>query len=114
MHFERNNLKDYAEPVSAKILQVGTVYFSVQFADYEMLIPIVQPWIFLGPNLSAEKRGLYFQDFGSHSRGIRFSSARKNQRHFFQIASPQGINHIFEFERALDMLILCALRRKGS
>jgi hypothetical protein len=38
MRFKGRELKPYGEPVSASSLKVGDVYFSVQFADRDMLL----------------------------------------------------------------------------
>jgi hypothetical protein len=40
MRFEARELKSYAEPVTASQLREGEIYFSVQFADESMLIPM--------------------------------------------------------------------------
>jgi hypothetical protein len=39
-------VKPYAETVPPDKLQVGTVYFAVNFIDDEMLIPIMEPKVF--------------------------------------------------------------------
>ena len=52
MRFEERELKSYAEPVTADLLEEGKVYFSVQFADSDMLIPIMETWVFAGRNLT--------------------------------------------------------------
>ncbi len=113
MRFEERELKPYAEPVSAEDLQEGTVYFSLHFLDEEMLVPIVEPVVFIGRDLDDGHAGLYFQDADSYRKGIRFGSAAGAEDANFTFgASP---NHIFEFEHALDRLMVCALkRREGS
>jgi hypothetical protein len=115
MRFEARDLKFYAEPVTADRLRDGAVYFSVMFVDERMLIPIVEPWVFTGRGLDpddAEDR-LYFQDVESYMDGVRFATATANDA-AFQVALPTGINHIFEFEHALDQLLKCSLRRKNA
>lgn len=113
MRFEERELKDYAEPVTPGDLRSGAVYFSVQFVDEDLLVPVVQPLVFLGKDLPGAAQGhLSFQDFESYRQGVRYHSAGDNDRHFFQIAAPSNIKHIFEYERALDVLMSCALRRR--
>jgi hypothetical protein len=51
MRFEERELKSYAEPVISNLLTEGEVYFSVQFADEDMLIPILEAWVFAGRKL---------------------------------------------------------------
>ena len=59
---KERDLKPYAQPVTAKVLERGKVYFSVQFADDDMLIPIMETWVFAGSNLDPEdaENHLYF------------------------------------------------------
>jgi hypothetical protein len=113
--FEARQLKPYAEPVTAEELKVASVYFSVQFMDEKLLVPTVEPWIFLGKNLRSEDiDSHYFQTFGSYSEGIRLDDDCKDGDYCFQVASTNGMNHIFEYERALDVLMRSALRRRKS
>jgi hypothetical protein len=115
MRFEARELKSYAEPVSISDLREGEVYFSVQFADENLLVPIVQPLVFVGRNL-VEGDGdlLYFQDFESYSMGVRYASASDGDATAFQVRGPDDTKHIFEYERALDTLLKCSLRRHGT
>jgi len=115
MRFEARDLKEYAEPVEAGQLEPGCVYFAVQFLDEEMLVPILEPWVFLGRDLrKGDVHLLYFQSFESHSGGLTLQSATQRDRESFQITSERGIKHIFEYDRALDVLMTCALRRTRS
>lgn len=115
MRFEERELKPYAEPVTPCLLTKGEVYFSVQFVDEAMLIPVLEAWVFVGKGLNPEDgdNHLYFQDVESYRQGIRFDSATAENA-CFQVATEKNINHMFEYERALDVLMNCALRRKGK
>ena len=42
MRIEERTLKPYAEPVSVERLEVGEVYFAVNFVDEEMLVPSLE------------------------------------------------------------------------
>lgn len=114
MQFEEHDLKSYAEPVSASLLNVGEAYFSVQYVDEQMLIPIVETWIFAGRKLSPEdsENHLYFQDVESYLQGIRYGSATPENA-TFQVALEKNTNHIFDYEHALEELMRCSLRRKN-
>lgn len=113
MRFAERELKDYAEPVIPRDLRKGGVYFSVQFVDADLLVPVVEPFVFLGKDPGGTGQGhLIFQEFESYGQGIRYESAGESDRHFFRIAAPSNIKHIFEYERALDVLMTCALRRR--
>jgi len=113
MRFEARELKSYAEPVSASTLKPGEIYFSLQFQDEDLLVPVLEPLVFLGRNLSGDDVDrLYFQTVESHRQGIRFHSAREDDFAAFLSGTAENIKHIFEYERALDVLMKCALRRR--
>jgi hypothetical protein len=111
MRFEARELKDYAEPVSPDQLQVGKVYFSVIFLDKDGHVPNVEPRVFVGPKVDPEGTKLYFQDFASYQRGIRFDSPEADEEATFVTGAGR---YIFEYERALDVLMNCALRRRKN
>jgi len=111
MRFEARDLKPYAEPVSPDQLKEGTTYFAVNFADEDMLVPILEPKVFIGRNLDANEPGLYFQDFDSYRRGVRFVSPTAENEARFEIGAER---HVFDYERALDVLMSCALRRRKA
>jgi hypothetical protein len=111
MRFEARELKPYAEPVASSDLQVGAIYFSVQFVDDQMLIPELDPLVFIGRDLSPGDHGtLYFQDAGSYRQGIKFESTETEDAAFYAQGESE-INHIFDYERALDLLLTCSIRR---
>jgi len=56
---------------------------------------------------------LYFQDFESYATGIRYESAKEEESVVFHVYGSNEINHIFEYERALDQLMKCSLRRQA-
>jgi len=106
MRFEERELKDYAEPVLPDQLQEGKVYFSVIFLDQSGLVPTMEPRVFVGPKHESEGDKLYFQDFVSYQRGIRFESANAEEEATFVTGAGR---YIFEYERALDVLLVRAL-----
>ena len=98
--FEGQELKSYAEPVSAAELKEGSVYFALTFVDEDMLIPTMETLVFAGRDLEPGNVGkVYFRDVDSENE-------------WDYSASESSINHIFEFEHALDQLMACSLRRK--
>ena len=52
LRFAARKLKPYSEPVSASELQVGATYFAVGFLDEAMLIPTMEPIVFIGTDLA--------------------------------------------------------------
>jgi hypothetical protein len=63
------------------LLEQGKVYFSVQFADEDMLIPIMETWVFAGTNLDPERTISTFQPVESCLQGIRYGSATAEKCH---------------------------------
>ena len=112
MHFEGRELKTFAEPVEAATLQEGTVYFAVNFVDDEMLLPTMEPVVFVGRNLEqADSDRVYFQDAESFRRGVRHSSTSRDAEATFYSGAETQMGHIFDSERGLDVLLRCSLRR---
>ena len=113
--FPACELKNYAEPVTTNVLKEGEIYFSLQYVDESLLIPMMETWVFVGKNLRSEDAGerLYFQDVGSYQQGVRYQTAT-GENSSFQVATHGNIKHIFEFENALKELMKCGLRRKKS
>jgi hypothetical protein len=116
MRFEERELQPYAEFVSMNTLSEGETYFSVRYVDDDMLIPFVETLVFIGRNLVDDDVGqTYFQDADSYRKGIRRGSASEDQQATFECYQQDQkgrINGIFEFDRALDELMRCALRRQ--
>ena len=114
MRFEERVLKPYAEPISFGELRQGAIYFSVSYVDDQLLMPTVEPLIYIGDNLDAGDVGRvsYFQDASSYRRGVRHNSPSKEGEATFFTASEGKMPPIFEYERALDELLRCALRRR--
>ena len=113
MRFEARELKPYAEPVVPEELREEEVYFSLQFADEELLVPILSPLVFVGRNLAEGDVDLmYFQDYESFGNGLRYSPTAADESTEFHVFGPKDINHIFDYEHALDGLMKCALRRR--
>lgn len=113
MLFEQRELNPYAEPVAAGDLKQGETYFIVQFIDDDLRIPLVEPIVFLGRDLRAgDEAVMYFQDAASYREGMRLDSATNDESAGFYAQPEDQLDHIFEFERALDVLMNCSLRRR--
>lgn len=113
MRFDARTIKPHAEPVRLADLITGSVYFTVQFVDHELLVPEVRPVVFIGKDLMPEDMGkLYFQDAESYHQGVRFGSPEDDEAVFFS-QNDEETKHIFVFEKALEALMACSLRRQG-
>lgn len=111
MRFERE-VPRFAEPISPAALKEGSVYFAVQFLDDDLLTPGMEALVFVGRNLGSEDSDqLYFQDAGSYRDGVRYGSAAAEDGVFY-VQSENELNHIFEYERAVDVLLRCLHRRR--
>jgi len=110
MRFEARELKPYSEPVRVEELQEGRVYFAVNFLDTAMLIPTMEPVVFIGRNLEpGDVERFYFQDADSYRQGIRYATGVAEDDATFYFGAAPG--HIFEYEHGLDCLLACSLRR---
>jgi hypothetical protein len=111
LHFSGRDLPTHAEYVSASELVEGRVYFAVHFLDEEMLIPELRPIVYLGRGLSGgDVENLYFQDADSYTQGARWATpvdGVHTEFHSVDLHTPA----VYEFERALDTLLACSLRR---
>jgi hypothetical protein len=114
MQFEERELTSYAEPISASALEEGKVYFTVQYVNKDLLVPIIETLVFVGRFLSPDGLDrLRFQDIESYLLGVRYDSVG-SEKATFQSPTENGTKHIFEYERALDELMRCAIRRGKS
>lgn len=112
MVFEEREMKPYSEPITKNNLRVGEIYFSVNFIDGGMTIPVMEPLVFVGFDLEPGDSGrAYFQDVDSYRRGVGYHDDPGEQAVFYE-GSENEVNHIFEYERALDVLLACSLRRR--
>src|SRR6266568_7075214 len=110
MHFDARELKPYAKPVTNDQLKEGEVYFTVNYVDDDMLIPIIETIVFIGRNLEPDDVGqVYFQDVESFREGVPYSWDSDDGRAKFQTGSENEIGHIFDFEQALNALMRCSL-----
>jgi len=111
MRFAERYLKPYAEPISATELHEDSVYFSVSFVDGDMHIPVIETLVFVGRN---DKGLLQFQDVESYRQKVNFASSSNDLHAVFIECSEDQLNNVFEFERALDVLLRCSLRRRAG
>ena len=125
LHFGARDIPPYAEPVRASDLEVGHVYFSLTYADDNLCCPTLQPIVFIGRDLEAGDRGrVYFQDASSYLSGHRYGDMSADEPGpvserpsvpsnivEFSSGSENETNHVFEFDKALNLLLGCSLRR---
>jgi hypothetical protein len=113
MEFDGRELPPYAEPISAAELEEGSVYFAVNYADDEMLIPTMETLVFVGKNLEPDDGGeAYFQDVGSYRERVPYGWDADDGKATFYSGPENELNHIFNYEHALEELMRCSLRRK--
>jgi hypothetical protein len=113
MHFKERDLPSHGEPVSAAELREGSVYFSVHYADDELLIPTMETLVFIGRDLEPGDSGqVYFQDIDSYKAGVRFEMPTEGGPARFSTGSEAEVSHIFEYEQALEELMRCSVRRR--
>ncbi len=117
MRFERE-LKPSAEYVHAGALKPGNVYFTVGFADATMLIPTLEPVVYIGSDLDhGGEEKAFFQDICTYQYGMRIDSAGEKDAWAFQafdVGAGGIVNGVCEYEQALAVLMRCAIRRQES
>jgi hypothetical protein len=113
MRFEARELKTFGEPVTPDQLREGNVYFALQFADEAMLIPMLEPLTFAGTDTAEGEPVLIFQDVVSYREGVRINLKKEDIPDWatFYAQAPDQIKHIFEYDKALNLLLLCSLNR---
>jgi hypothetical protein len=132
VHFPGRELPPFGEYVRSEDLVVGNVYFRVGFLDQEMFIPEITALVFVGRDLDPEQAAsgfhqLFFQDYGSYTQGVRWGMdpppldaesevERFEQfmsRGWFESSEETEISNVFVFEKALDVLLHCSVKRRG-
>ena len=115
MWFPGRQLRDYAIPVAIDELELGNIYFKVVFLDADCKIPEWFTLVFVEKRASAGNPTLYyFQDVGSYLSGLRHTDKTIDgevQLHYFE---ETGINGIYGFDEALDIMLKCSLRRNSA
>jgi len=93
MRFEARDLKPYSEPINVHELQEGTIYFALGFLDREMLIPTLEPVVYIGKDLEdgeGNRDQFYFQDAESYRKGIRYPTGPGDQEAAVYSGSEPG------------------------
>jgi hypothetical protein len=82
-HFPGRDVPPYMQPVPQDQLLAGQGYFSVGFLDEAMLVPHLEPLVFLGKDLfeDTDAAGFYFQDGASYLAGVRYDSDERERLH---------------------------------
>lgn len=107
MHeIKSKRIRPYAEPVEVSDLNAGMIYFKVTYVDAACCIPMVESLVFLGAKKLGGTQKLLFQDVETY-----WCDADSNESAKFE-CSTNGINSIFEFDKALEELERCSIRRR--
>ena len=104
--FPARELKDCAIPVLKRHLKEGQVYFFVTLVG-EMWSRQIDNVVFVGRPLQSEgDNNLFFQDMQSYGEGARYGGAWQGRPPVFFSCPETHSSDVFEFERALDLLLL--------
>lgn len=112
---ENQKRPNYAEPVDASDLKLGSIYFMVGFIDDEMKIPLVETLVFLGQDIHGEgTESIYFQDAASYFDGVPSPKSDDEDGPFgkLYVSSEDNIKNIFTLDKALDVLRRSVERQK--
>ena len=106
-------LQPHAISITKEQLVPESTYYFLNYVDGEMLIPTLEPVVFVGKNFEAgDEHAVYFQDIGSFREGVRYSSSDPDESADFYTGSEDELGHVFSFDHALDELFRCSLRRQ--
>lgn len=114
LEFKKRFLEPFIEPVEASELQEGSIYYTIDYSDSEMMIPHVMTVVYIGKNLDEDDKDIHvFQDFNSYDFGVTMDSKVDGINAMFIGQPGDNLNNIFVFEKVLDELIRCSFRREG-
>jgi hypothetical protein len=112
VRFEAREIPEFAEYVTPSELTIGETYFSVQYADENLLTPKLSAYVFLGRDLRQRDAGkLYFQDYASYMQGFRFDVPHPDRDIEIQCFLESQYSGVYDYEHALNELMKCSLRR---
>jgi hypothetical protein len=115
MYFEGRELVSPAESIGSRELREGGVYYAITYIDDEMLQPNIESLVFIGKDLEPGDVGqAYFQDLSSYSEGVGYDWQRADGPTRFYSGPENELNHIFTYEKMLNELMKCSLRRRSS
>jgi len=113
MWFEGRELPTFSGHYPASHLREGEIYYSVSFIDKELLIPELEPKVFIGRDLASGDHGfLYFQDVSSYSNHVRYGTPSAGA--VFDRYLESQSSGVFDYEGALNELMRCSLRRQEA
>ncbi|GAA0695008.1 hypothetical protein ISN75_04425 [Dyella marensis] len=116
--FEKRELQQNAQHVDSDQLIAGTDYYMVSYAADDFSIPVMESLIFLGVNIVGEEEKdmsyLYFQDAESYRDGVRMNEKPESGTYNLYRFTPDQLDMIYEFERALDELLKCSIQRNKN
>jgi hypothetical protein len=112
--FDKRDLSIAAISVRTEELRVGDTYFHVHYVDQDMKTPIVSSLVYVGKNFGDDEVStLYFQDVESYLAGVRLTDDNADPDSAWFESWPEDSFHaVFDFERALEELMRCSIRRK--
>ena len=109
-----------SQRVKPEQLEVGAVYFISGCVDRDMLVPFVQPMVFIGRNLAAgddaDDRRWYFQDYESYRDGVRHHGGSGDRADAeFVVYPTDGDLSVHDLETVIARLGECLSRsRRGQ
>lgn len=112
IRFESRDLNDYAEPVDPSSLETGKTYFLLHYADAQLLIPFMEPLLFVGRNMTpGDSDKLYFQRYPELQEVSEEETGLAERAELVVALYPVDLGAIFTFEKALEQLLKCSIRR---
>lgn len=107
-------MKARAQSVRPSELVKGSTYFMVSYVDDDLLIPIVEPMVFLGRSIHGDADGkLYFQNAESFTHHGPYPEATDGDQDVFAFPD-EGLGSILNLDEAVEELQRCLARKRGQ
>lgn len=115
IYFEARRIPEFTEHINPSKLDVGEIYFNLEYADENLLIPELRAYVFIGRNLGGAEEGrLYFQDCSSYFQGQRFDASDAENDMEIRCFLEQQYSGVYDYSGALNELLRCSLRRDAA
>jgi hypothetical protein len=111
--FAARELSPDPQPVHPSLLVEESVYFCVNYVDTDELIPTLETVVYIGREVGQDAGKLLFQDVDSYREGVRYGTDAAEAHGTFVARPERDLTDVFDYERAVEELMRCSLRRRG-
>src|SRR6185369_427557 len=98
IRFDAREVPDWAEPVDESTLQVGKVYFWLNYFDEDLSIPDFRAVVFVGRD---DDGSTLFQDVGSYLAGLPHDGSIEGEVRV-DTCAPGSAGAVFDGNKVID------------